>query len=92
MWGDLGVILRQAPRSSAFIRAYDPEAHEWGLLEQLMALTADQLAVSNWQRGAGKQKDFPKPIPRPGVESDKKFGKEAIEIDEMAEWLGWEQK
>jgi hypothetical protein len=35
----------------------------------LAALTVDQLALANWQRGGGKRKDRPKPIPRPGVKS-----------------------
>ncbi|MEU3599894.1 hypothetical protein ABZ714_14380 [Streptomyces sp. NPDC006798] len=90
-WGDLLAIVRQSPRSSAFYRATNPdEASGWGLQEHLLAWVADLIAVSNWQRGQGKKKDYPKPIPRPGVETpDKKFGQEAIPMDDMKAWLGW---
>ncbi|MFK0057999.1 hypothetical protein ACIQTN_02020 [Streptomyces werraensis] len=88
-WGDLLAIVRQSPRSSALYRAMHPEEAEWGMQEQLLAYCADLLAAGNWQRGQGKAKDYPKPIPRPGIETDKRFGKDAISIDEMADWLGW---
>lgn len=88
-WGDLLTIVQQAPRSSALFRSMHPEEAEWGLQEQLLALNADYLAVSNWQRAQGKKKDYPKPIPRPGVEKDKKFGQDAVSIEEMTDWLGW---
>lgn len=88
-WGDLLAIVRQSPRSSALYRDMNPEEAEWGMQEQLLAYCADLLAAGNWQRGQGKAKDYPKPIPRPGIETDKRFGKDAISIDEMADWLGW---
>lgn len=44
----------------------------WTLDRHLAALTVDQLAVANWQRGTGKRKDYPKPIPRPGVDTGKR--------------------
>lgn len=90
-WGDLLTVVRQSPRSSALFRAMNPEEAEWGLTQQLLAYQADLTAVGNWQRAQGKRKDYPKPIPRPGVEADKKFGKDAISMDEMAAWLGWEK-
>lgn len=90
-WGDLLAIVQQSPRSSALFRAQYPDEAVWGHQEQLLALIADYLAAGNWQRGHGKKNDYPKPIPRPGVEQDKKFGNEAMPIDEMASWLGWEK-
>jgi hypothetical protein len=39
----------------------------WTLDRQLAAAAVDALRVANWQRGSGKKKDRPKPIPRPGV-------------------------
>lgn len=89
-WGDLLAIVRQSPRSSALFRSQHPDEAVWGHQEQLLALIADTLAAANWQRAQGKKKDYPKPIPRPGVEQDKKFGNEAVSIDEMSSWLGWE--
>lgn len=68
----------------------NPKEHTWGLSELLIAEAVDALAVANWQRGAGKRADYPKPIPRPGVRDDtERFGSEAIPIDDMAEFLGW---
>lgn len=47
-------------------------------------------AVANWQRGGGKRADQPKPLPRPGVDDGvRKFGKGALPMDQMADWLGW---
>lgn len=43
----------------------------WTIDRHLAALTVDQLAVANWQRGTAKKKDYPKPIPRPGVGTGK---------------------
>lgn len=89
-WQDVYTVLRQSPRSSAFFRSQNPEAHEWGLPELLLAEVADAVRVSNWQRGEGKRADYPKPIPRPGVKpTAQTYGKEAIPISDMAEWLGW---
>jgi len=89
-WGDLLAIVRQSPRSSALFRAMHPEEAEWGLAEQLLAYNADLLSVGNWQRAQGAKKDYPKPIPRPGVEApEKKYGKGAISIEDMQSWLGW---
>lgn len=47
----------------------------WGLREQLLALIADRLEVGNWlftSANSEKKPPRPKPIPRPGVESDEK--------------------
>jgi hypothetical protein len=89
-WGDLRVIVTQAPRSSCLYRALYPDEYQWGLQEQLMALVADMLSVANWQRGSGASKDYPKPIPRPGIEDDTaSFGEDAMSIEDMDDWLNW---
>lgn len=89
-WGDLDVIIRQAPRFSALYRSMNPDEYEWGLPEQLLALQADYLAVLTWQNGGGKKADYPDQIERPGVvPNTKKYGKGALPYDEMAAWLGW---
>lgn len=68
----------------------NPDAADWGLPESLLAEVADALRVANWQRGQGKRADYPKPIPRPGVKAEAKtYGRDALPIDQMAEWLGW---
>lgn len=89
-WGDLYAVLRHSPRSSALFRALHPDDHEWTLPALLLAEVADAARVANWQRGSGKKADYPKPIPRPGVVPESlTYGKGAIPIDEMADWLGW---
>lgn len=91
-WGDLFAVIRQSSRDTALFRSVNPETHEWGLLELLVAEGTDAARVANWQRGNGKKSDYPKPIPRPGVKQPEThtYGKGAIPIDEMAEWLGWD--
>jgi hypothetical protein len=87
------VIISQTPRdlnTSALHRALNPNDADWGLSDLLLAEVADSLRVANWQRGGGKKRDYPKPIPRPGVEPDTKvIGKGAIPLDQMDEFLGW---
>lgn len=89
-WGDVYTVVRQSPRSSALFRAVNPDAHEWTLPNLLLAEVADAVRVANWQRGSGKKAEYPKAIPRPGVAPESlTYGKGAIPIDEMADWLGW---
>jgi hypothetical protein len=66
----------------------------WGLTEQLLAAAVDALNGANWQRGGGKQRDKPKPIPRPGVgnEDKKSFGKGAVSMEAMDDFLGWSKE
>ena len=89
-WRDLLVIVRQQPRDSALIRAQDPDTAHWGMTEHLLAIVADAARLGVWQRGGGKKSDRPKPIPRPGSETEqKKVHKgDVMPVDEMAAWLG----
>lgn len=84
-------IVRNLPKDSALMRSMVGADAEWGLSEQLLALIGDALNAANWQRGAGKRADYPRPIPRPGVGEDTKtsYGKDAIPLEDMAAWLGW---
>lgn len=90
-WRDLKVITRNLPPGSALGRAMHPDSHAWGLTEQLLASAVDALAGANWQRANGKG-PRPTPIPRPGVGPVKKQygGADAVPIDEMNRFLGWE--
>lgn len=64
----LGRLLRQLPADAALWRSVNgAEETAWTLDRQLAAAAVDALRVANWQRGSGKKKDRPKPIPRPGV-------------------------
>lgn len=81
------MVIYRAERNSAVIRdALGPD-HVWGAQEQLLATIADALHAANWQRAQGKERDRPKPIPRPGVEQVKQHGDGAVSMDEMRERL-----
>lgn len=69
-WRDLALIINFAPRESPLAREVEPEKALWGLTDQLMAATVDQLRVANWQRGGAKG-ERPKPLRRPGIGDDK---------------------
>jgi len=70
-WADVRAVLMTLGPDSAVARAVDPDAHMWAtqaMTNQLLAHTADLLAIANWQRQGGKGSK-PKPISRPGVGS-----------------------
>ena len=90
-WRDLLVFLRQAPRTSAYTRAREPERSAWGVTDYLLATIADALAVANWQRGSQGRRapgPRPKPITRPGAEEKQVFGRGAIRIRDFDDWWG----
>jgi hypothetical protein len=93
-WRDLVVILRQAPRDSAYVRATLGEDAQWGLAEHLLAIGIDVLQLANWQRGNAGRKSLtpkPKPLPRPGVNRDKgRIGHGAIPIKDFDAWWNGE--
>lgn len=96
-YGDMAVIVRRAPQDSSIAQSVDPEASRWGLSDQLLALVGDYLAWIAWSKTADgeKNRNRPKPIPRPGVEPDEdiqKFGSDPVPIDELEEFLGWAQR
>lgn len=76
-WRDLLVFLKYAPEGSAFYSHSAGEAAVWGLGEQLLATVVDQVNVLLWQKTKDgyKNRNRPKPIPRPGVEDKKSAGK-----------------
>lgn len=87
-WYELYAVIKHLPRSSAYYRVLHPEEAEWELPALLLAEIADATRVANWQRGNGRRSDYPKPIPRPGVEPDSKsYGKGALPVDELEAWL-----
>ena len=91
-WRDLLVIVQHTERGSALQASMHPEASPWGLREHLLAVIADGVTAGNWMQSKDGQKNRnrPKPIPRPGVEpDDKRFGGKAESIDTIREWLGW---
>lgn len=92
-WRDLWVILRQAHRGSALYRAEIGADHSWGLAEQLLAALVDEARTLMWSKtkDAKKGRNRPRPLPRPGVKTDEKYGKGAITTDAMDDWLGWSE-
>lgn len=85
-WRHLGVLVRQLPSDSALGREVLGDDAAWDLQAQLLAHTADLIALGNWQRGnAGRQRHSakPTPIPRPGlVEVDQ----QPIGAAELRDW------
>jgi hypothetical protein len=91
-WADLRDIIAHQPDTSALSRAMHAEEAPWGLSEHLLAVLADAVIAGNWMqsRDGQKNKNRPKPIPRPGVVPDKKkFGGRAESMDTIRDWLGW---
>lgn len=93
-WRDLAVIVRQAPQDSAIARSVDPEQSAWKLSDHLLALVGDYLAWIAWSKTSDgeKNRNQPKPIPRPGVEPDedsRTFGSDPVPLDELEDFLNW---
>ena len=71
-WRRLLNLVTNLPEESALSRR---RVGPWGLSEQLLAATVDELRVANWQRaqiGTKERIKPPKPIPRPGVDEKQK--------------------
>lgn len=90
-WADLRDVVKYSPEGSALHRAMHPDESPWGLSEHLLAVVADAVIQGNWMqsRDGQKNRNRPKPIKRPGVETSKKFGGKAESIDSIRDWLGW---
>ena len=94
-YGDMLVIIQQAPRESAIAKAVDPERAEWSLTDHLLAMIADANTWLVWSKSKDGQKNRnrPKPIPRPGLEDDssdvQRFGSDPVPIDQLDDFLGW---
>lgn len=94
-WADLRDIVQHQAADSALHRAMHPDAAPWGLSEHLLAVVADAVIAGNWMqsRDGQKNRNRPKPIPRPGVEPEhKRFGGRAESMESIRDWLGWDAK
>ncbi|MBP8535049.1 hypothetical protein [Streptomyces sp. MK37H] len=71
----LAVLVRHLPPDSAFVRAREGEAAEWGLTDHLLAAVVDHLAIANWMFASANRDEYadppeaPAPVPRPGAEA-----------------------
>lgn len=90
-WSDLRDILTHQPLDSALGREMYPDEALWDLDAQLLAAIADGIRHGNWMQSKDGHRgtNRPKPIPRPGVKSDKKYGGKAESIETIKAWLGW---
>ena len=92
-WRDLLVIAQHSGHDTALHASMEPEASPWKLSEHLLAVIADAVIAGNWMQSKDGQKNRnrPKPIPRPGVEPEsKKFGGRAESMESIRDWLGWD--
>lgn len=94
-WRDLLVIVDNLPVTSALHRKVSPEWAAWAggdVSAHLLAVIADGVTAGNWMQSKDGQKNRnrPKPIPRPGLEPDsKRYGGKAETVDSIRDWLGW---
>lgn len=88
-WADLSAIIACLPPDSALLRAYKDD-WMWGLPEMLAADIADSLRWLTWAKttDAQKNRNPPKPIPRPGIAKPERIG-EPLSIADMNEFLDW---
>ena len=87
-WRDLWVICRRLGRDSELYKSMNPEDDTaWSVTDYLLAMVADNTAFRLWQAAGGKGKK-PKPVPRPG--DVKKYSGDALPVEDMADWLGWD--
>lgn len=91
-WDDLRAIVCCARPESALSRAIRGEDWPWQLQEMLLADVADSLHWLVWAKtkAAQKNRNQPKPIPRPGVAKPERIGDQPVSIADMNEFLGWE--
>lgn len=86
-WSDLKAVTGQAPSSSAFRRSLIGVDHEWTLTNSLIATGVDALRWLVWAKtkDGAKNRNRPKPIPRPGVRKSRGRMKDAVSlpIDEL---------
>lgn len=91
-WRDLLVIVQNTFTDTALFRAMNPDTWQWKLSDYLLAVIADATITGNWMQSKDGQRNRnrPKPIPRPGVDTgEKTYGAGAVDLDEMRDWLGW---
>lgn len=94
LWEFAAMAANLPVRDSAVYDAVDPEGVAWDLHAQLQAAAVDSLRWLQWAqtKDGEKNRNRPKPIPRPGVEADKdsrQIGSAPLPLSELDEFLGW---
>lgn len=85
-WRDLYVFVKTSGWDDALTREMYPEHADWTPENMLLAEVVDSLHWLVWAKteNGSKNRNQPKPIPRPGVEEPEKRVKgEAVPIDQM---------
>lgn len=90
-WRDVFVMCRAAPPKSPLAAAIDPR-QAWDTADYLLAASADAQRWLQWSKtkDGKKNRNRPKPIPRPGMrETDKgRFTDvEVMDLDDMKAYL-----
>ncbi len=90
-WTDLRAIVKHLPLDAALLRAMHPEASRWRTAEHLLADAADSLRWLAWARtdDGRRGRNMPEPIVRPGRQSNRERVGTATELDQMNDFLGW---
>lgn len=84
-WGDLWDFCHYAPSSSNLAYELHGTAVVWTVTDHLLAAAVDALNAANWQRGGGKG-SRPKPITRPGTQTENKIGRDPVPIKDFDSW------
>jgi hypothetical protein len=69
-WWDLWCIIKHLPHDAALTKRRYPDTWMWRLDTHLLAIIADALHTSNWQRQGDAKATRPQRIPRPGVKAE----------------------
>lgn len=88
-WRDLFVVVSQAPPTSACYRAVAGDDWQRSLTVDLLRQVEHTTRVLAWQNSDGKG-EYPPLIPLPWDEPDHDRP-DAMSLDEVFEWLGWEK-
>lgn len=99
-WRALHAFVAQSALqpATALHRELVGEHYQWGMVEQLLALVVDELAVANWQRSkdGAKGRNRPSPLPRPGVKQksgERVGGTTALPLSELeALFAAWDAR
>ncbi len=93
-WADLRSFVKYLGPDSAVARELYPDAAPWQLPQLLLADVVDSLRILIWQKTKDGHRNMrrPKPIPRPGVETESVMGTDVMSLDEADQFLGWDRK
>lgn len=88
-WMDAVAIFSTTSPGHPLYDAMFPDSAQWDHHAMLLAAILDSLNIQIWQGGKRRRADFPRPIPRPGVEDkhERKFGGKPVEIEDMQAFL-----